>query len=216
VLQEGVFERVGATRSLHSDFRLVTATNRDLLAEVRAGRFREDLYYRLAAFSIGVPALWERPEDIPTLALCFLERIARNLGRRFDGIGEADMQRLVAWHWPGNVRELQHVIERAALLSDGPRLRIAPLGTGRAAPVGETSPVAAGAAEPTAGEPVGALETLEAVERRHVAAFSSTPPGGSPAPEALPRSSASSHRRSTSVSGASACEGTWGGFDCWD
>jgi transcriptional regulator with GAF, ATPase, and Fis domain/tetratricopeptide (TPR) repeat protein len=127
VLQEGTFERVGGTRLLRSDFRLVAATNRDLAAEVQAGRFREDLYYRLSTFPIRVPPLRERRDEIPTLALFFMERIARRQGTRFEGIGEADMARLSAWGWPGNVRELEHVIERAALLSEPPRLRIPPL-----------------------------------------------------------------------------------------
>jgi transcriptional regulator with GAF, ATPase, and Fis domain len=124
VLQEGVFERVGGARALRSDFRLVVATNRDLEAEVRAGRFREDLYYRLNVFPIRVPPLRERPEDIPTLALYFMARASRNTGRVFEGIAEADMLRLQAYAWPGNVRELEHLIERAALLSEPPRLRI--------------------------------------------------------------------------------------------
>ena len=127
VLQDGVFERVGGTRALRSDFRLVAATNRDLAAEVAAGRFRADLFYRLNVFPIHVPPLRRRKEDIPTLALFFMEQAARRLGRSFDGIGEADMARLVSYPWPGNVRELMHTIERAAVLSDGPRLRIPPL-----------------------------------------------------------------------------------------
>ncbi|MBI5491271.1 MAG: sigma-54-dependent Fis family transcriptional regulator [Deltaproteobacteria bacterium] len=134
VLQEGVFERVGGTRPQQSDFRLVAATNRDLEAEVRAGRFREDLFYRLNVFPIRVPPLRERPEDIPTLALYFMERVGRNAGRRFDGISEADMRRLQEHAWPGNVRELQHLIERAALLSEPPRLRIPPLSGAAKAP----------------------------------------------------------------------------------
>jgi formate hydrogenlyase transcriptional activator len=127
VLQEGTFERVGGTRPVRSDFRLVAATNRDLQAEVKAGRFREDLYFRLAAFPVHVPPLRERTEEIPTLALYFMEAAQRKLAVRFDGIGEADMARLVEYPWPGNVRELEHVIERAALLSEPPRLRIPPL-----------------------------------------------------------------------------------------
>ncbi|HET8542694.1 MAG TPA: sigma-54 dependent transcriptional regulator [Anaeromyxobacter sp.] len=127
VLQEGTFERVGGTKQLRSDFRLIAATNRDLKAEVKAGRFREDLYFRLAAFPLHVPPLRDRTEEIPTLALYFMEAAQRKLAVKFDGIGEADMARLVEYPWPGNVRELEHVIERAALLSEPPRLRIPPL-----------------------------------------------------------------------------------------
>ncbi len=127
VLQDGTFERVGGTRSLRSDFRLVAATHRDLAEEVQAGRFREDLYFRLAAFPVVVPPLRERREEIPTLALFFMEVMSKRLGRRFEGITEADIARLTAYRWPGNVRELEHVIERAALLSEPPTLRIPPL-----------------------------------------------------------------------------------------
>ncbi|HEY6004644.1 MAG TPA: sigma-54-dependent Fis family transcriptional regulator, partial [Anaeromyxobacter sp.] len=127
VLQEGAFERVGGARAIRSDFRLVAATNRDLESEVRAGRFREDLYFRLAAFPLLVPPLRERREEIPTLALFFMERAARARGVKFEGIGEADMRRMLEYAWPGNVRELEHVIERAVVLSEPPRLRIPPL-----------------------------------------------------------------------------------------
>ena len=124
VLQEGIFERVGGTRPLRSDFRLVTATNRDLAASVRQGHFREDLFFRLSAFPVVVPPLRERREEIPTLALYFMDRANRTLARGFEGISEADMARLMSYRWPGNVRELEHLIERAAILSEPPRLRI--------------------------------------------------------------------------------------------
>jgi transcriptional regulator with GAF, ATPase, and Fis domain len=150
VLQEGTFERVGGSRPLRSDFRLVAATHRDLATEVRAGRFREDLYFRLAAFPVHVPPLRERREEIPTLALYFMEAFQRRRGLRFEGITEADVERLGAYRWPGNVRELEHVIERAVLLSDPPRLRVPPLDPA-----------------PRAGEPAEELATLEEAERRH-------------------------------------------------
>ncbi len=158
VLQEGTFERVGGSRVLRSDFRLVAATNRDLQAEVRAGRFREDLWFRLAAFPIRVPPLRERREEIPTLALHFLERAARQLGVAFDGIAEVDMARLVAYPWPGNVRELEHFIERAAILSRPPRFAIPPLEAG-------------GEARRPASAPAAQAEewvTLEEADRRYV------------------------------------------------
>jgi transcriptional regulator with GAF, ATPase, and Fis domain len=160
VLQEGTFERVGGTRVIRSDFRLVAATNRDLAAEVRAGRFREDLYFRLAAFPVRVPPLRDRREEIPTLALYFLERASRKLGVRFEGIAEADVARLVAHSWPGNVRELEHVIERAVLLSDPPRLRLPALDGGGARPA---------AAAAAATETVDEWPSLEEVERRYIA-----------------------------------------------
>jgi formate hydrogenlyase transcriptional activator len=159
VLQEGTFERVGGTRAIRSDFRLVAATNRDLEAEVRAGRFREDLYFRLAAFPIRVPPLRERREEIPTLAYFFMERASRNRGVRFEGIGEADMRRMLEYAWPGNVRELEHVVDRAVLLSEPPRLHIPPLDAATRA----AQPAAAAADGPAP------LVTLAEAERRHVA-----------------------------------------------
>jgi transcriptional regulator with GAF, ATPase, and Fis domain/tetratricopeptide (TPR) repeat protein len=162
VLQEGAFERVGGTRSIRSDFRLVAATNRDLQAEVRAGRFREDLYFRLAAFPLRVPPLRERREEIPTLALFFMERASRARGVRFEGIGEADVQRMLDYGWPGNVRELEHVVERAIVLSEPPRLRIPPLDAA-------TRTVAPAAAAPP-GPAAPQLVSLAEAERRHIAA----------------------------------------------
>jgi formate hydrogenlyase transcriptional activator len=160
VLQEGTFERVGGNRTLRSDFRLVVATNRDLDAEVRAGRFRQDLYYRLNVFPIRVPPLRERVGDIPPMALYFMERSSRRLGRSFQGISEADMERLMAYPWPGNVRELMHFIERAAVLSDGPRLCIPPLMNAVEAPCSER----------TGGEAAETVEwvSLAEAERRYL------------------------------------------------
>ena len=115
VLQEGEFEPVGCARTRKVDARVVAATNRDLQGEVNAGRFRDDLYYRLNVFPLRAPALRERAEDIPLLVNVFLQRLAKRLGRSFDSPGEASLQRLRAHTWPGNVRELQNVVERAAI-----------------------------------------------------------------------------------------------------
>ena len=156
VIQEGTFERVGGSRPIRSDFRLVAATNRNLEAEVKAGRFREDLFFRLQVFPIRVPPLRERRDEVPTLALMFMERFSRNLGRQFEGISETDMERLIAYAWPGNVRELEHVIERAVLLSDGPGLKIPALQS-----------VSANQSEPEVAP--GEWVTLEETERRYVA-----------------------------------------------
>jgi PAS domain S-box-containing protein len=120
VLQDGEFQRVGAERVQKVDVRVIAATNRNLRAMVDAGEFRLDLYYRMSVFPLTVPPLRERTGDIPLLVSAFLTRLEGKLGRRFDGVSQRAMQRLVAYAWPGNIRELQNVIERAAILSPGP------------------------------------------------------------------------------------------------
>jgi transcriptional regulator with GAF, ATPase, and Fis domain len=121
VLQEGELERVGEERTRRVDVRLIAATNRDLRAEAEAGRFRQDLYFRLSVFPIELPPLRRRVEDIPPLAEHFLALAARKLGRPTPRLTLADLQRLQRYGWPGNVRELQHVIERAVILAQGVR-----------------------------------------------------------------------------------------------
>jgi transcriptional regulator with GAF, ATPase, and Fis domain len=124
VLQEGEFERLGGSTTRRVDVRLIAATNRDLEAEVQEGRFREDLFYRLSVFPIHLPALRERPEDIPALAEYFLQRAVLRLGRRICGIEPASMRRLQQYGWPGNIRQLQNVIEQSAVLCDGAALDV--------------------------------------------------------------------------------------------
>ena len=120
VLQEGEIRPIGATRTHHVDVRIVTATNRNLDNEVKAGRFREDLYYRLKVFPLRVPALRERREDIPLLAGTFLKRYASELGKAVGGFSQQAMELLVAYDWPGNVRELQNEVQRLVIqLDDG-------------------------------------------------------------------------------------------------
>ena len=119
VLQSHTFERVGGRKTIHSDFRLVAATNRNLVELVKNGEFRSDLYYRLNVFCILVPPLRERKEDIPVLAEFFLEKYAKNLGKSFKGISQKDMEKLTNYSWPGNVRELENVIERGSILNSG-------------------------------------------------------------------------------------------------
>ncbi|MBL4835683.1 MAG: sigma 54-interacting transcriptional regulator [Pseudomonas sp.] len=119
VLQEGQFERVGEERTRKVDVRIITATNRDLLTEVKAKRFREDLYFRLNVFPILSPALRERPEDIPLLASHFVKQICSRLGRPPARLRKADVARMQDYGWPGNIRELQNVIERALITSKG-------------------------------------------------------------------------------------------------
>ncbi|HQK19751.1 MAG TPA: sigma 54-interacting transcriptional regulator, partial [Polyangiaceae bacterium] len=153
VLQEGTFERVGGTKTLRSSFRLVAATNRDLAALVREAKFREVLYYRLNVFPVVVPPLRDRLEDIPKLAFHFLDQYARRAGKEYEGIGEADMDRLLEYAWPGNVRELEHVIERAVVLSDPPMLKIPTLATSR---------------EPSSSRTPKEFRRLEEVERQYI------------------------------------------------
>ena len=122
VLQEGELERVGEERTRRVNVRLMAATNRDLRTESEAGRFRQDLYYRLSVFPVEVPALRKRKEDIPLLAEHFLEASSRKVGRPKPPLTLASVQRLQQYDWPGNVRELQHVLERAVITSTGSRL----------------------------------------------------------------------------------------------
>ena len=124
VLQDGTFERVGGNRTLKADVRVIAATNRNLVQDVKAGRFREDLWYRLNVFPISVPPLRQRREDIPTLALAFVGRACRRLGKPGLEIPRSVMDALQARDWPGNVRELQNLMEQAVLVSDGPTLRL--------------------------------------------------------------------------------------------
>jgi DNA-binding NtrC family response regulator len=122
VLQEREFERLGGTRTIKVDVRLVAATNRDLRAALEEGTFREDLYYRLNVVPIDIPPLREHKEDIPDLVSLFLARQAHDSGSKITGVSPAAMKILVEHHWPGNVRELQNVMERAAALAAGPVL----------------------------------------------------------------------------------------------
>jgi DNA-binding NtrC family response regulator len=126
-LQEREFERVGGTKPIHVDVRIVAATNRDLEAAVRDGRFREDLYYRLNVIPIVLPPLRERKEDIAELACFFMKRFAAEAKKNFTEITREAEERLAAYHWPGNVRELANVVERAVVLGPGPRLGAADL-----------------------------------------------------------------------------------------
>jgi transcriptional regulator with GAF, ATPase, and Fis domain len=123
VLQEGQFERVGDERTRTVKVRLITATNRDLLAEAKAGRFRLDLYYRLSVFPIEVPPLRERLEDIEALADHFIRQASRRLGVPHPRLTKLLVQELQSYDWPGNVRELQNIIERGVILAKGGKLQ---------------------------------------------------------------------------------------------
>jgi two-component system nitrogen regulation response regulator NtrX len=124
VLQENEFERVGGSETLRADVRVLAATNRDLEAEIAAGRFREDLYYRLAVVQLHVPALRDRREDLPELISCFLAEACRRNGRRPLRLSPEAVALLAAQPFPGNVRELKNLVERLAILSDGPEVSV--------------------------------------------------------------------------------------------
>jgi transcriptional regulator with GAF, ATPase, and Fis domain len=124
VLQEREFERVGSSQAIKINVRVIAATNRDLHAAVKAGAFRRDLLYRLNVFPIEVPPLSARVTDVPLLVDRFVAKFSQKLGKRFDGVSHATMDRLMRYAWPGNIRELENVIERATILAKGPVLRI--------------------------------------------------------------------------------------------
>ena len=153
VLQEGEFERVGSSRTKHVDVRVIAATHHDLEAEVAAGRFRADLFYRLSVFPIHLPALRERREDIPSLVWFFINRHQRELGRRITKVPPDVMQALQEHLWPGNVRELENVVERAMIRSSGTALQLDEV-LGR--------PQRNGVGDPTPDE------SLDAVQRAHI------------------------------------------------
>ena len=143
VLQEREFERLGGTKTLKVDVRLIAATNRDLRAALEEGTFREDLYYRLNVVAIDIPPLREHKEDIPDLARFFLEKFARESGEPPKQITPAALQLLVDFHWPGNVRELENILQRALALSSGDVIDAADIHFDRAAPrpTADASPV---------------------------------------------------------------------------
>jgi len=156
VLQEREFERLGSTRTVKVNIRLVTATNRDLSQMIASREFREDLFYRLNVFPIPLPPLRERREDIPLLVRYFTQKYARRMNRPIDTIPTEAMEALANWNWPGNVRELENLIERAVILTRGSVLHV-PLAELRNG--GEAAPGPA---------MTGALTTLEEAEREHI------------------------------------------------
>jgi transcriptional regulator with GAF, ATPase, and Fis domain len=157
-VQDGTFERLGSSVTLKTDVRLIAATNRKLDDEVRAGRFRQDLLYRLNVFPITVPPLRQRPDDIPPLVGHLVQKHCRKLGVAEPPISKATMKALQAREWPGNIRELENVVERALISSRGTRFEIG------------DEPVLAAAAGPDDRDPSGRARTLAQLERDHVVA----------------------------------------------
>jgi formate hydrogenlyase transcriptional activator len=159
VLQEREFERLGSTRTLRTDARLIAATNRDLAALAEEQKFRQDLFYRLNVFPITVPPLRDRREDIPMLVRHFAQQFARRMKKNVETIPSETMEVLTRYEWPGNIRELQNLIERAVILSTGPTLDV---------PVDALNPRRSAAVAGAKGE--RAAETLEDADRRHIIA----------------------------------------------
>jgi formate hydrogenlyase transcriptional activator len=155
VLQEREFERLGNSRTLNTDTRLIAATNRDLEKMVEEKAFRADLFYRLNVFPIRIPALRERAEDIPLLVRHFAQQYAGRMNKQIDSIAPETMKALCAYHWPGNIRELQNVIERAVVMTKDSELRV-PLTELKKRPVPNAHSSCAG--------------TLEEAERAHILA----------------------------------------------
>jgi len=124
VLQDGEFERLGSSRTIKVDVRIIVATNRNLEEEVRRGRFREDLWYRLNIFPITMPPLRDRLDDIPLLVDFYVKKISKRMGKSIQVIPTKVMNALQNYHWPGNVRELENVLERAVINSSGSKLRL--------------------------------------------------------------------------------------------
>jgi transcriptional regulator with GAF, ATPase, and Fis domain len=140
ILQEKEFQRVGGTKTLHSDFRLITATNKDLNQEVTKGRFRPDLFYRLNVLPIIVQPLRERKEDIPPLVSHFLKLFCAQYNKHYAGISESEMEKIMAYSWPGNIRELANMVERAVILG-GSKIRFPELGTSKIAEMPDDKPL---------------------------------------------------------------------------
>ena len=151
VIQSKEFERIGGAKTVRSDFRLITATNRNLEKEIKDGNFRSDLYYRLNVFPISAPPLRDRMEDTPLLALYFLKIYSDKMGKTFEGISNEEMRKLVDYDWPGNVRELENIIERSTILSTAPEFTVPMLGAAMAD-----------------SKPRGMMLPLKEVERQHI------------------------------------------------
>ena len=149
VLEEGRFERLGSTKSIKVDVRILAATNRDLEPEVQAGKFRKDLYYRLNVFPITIPPLRERPDDIPPLVWAFIRQFETRMGKHMKSVPKRSLEALQRYSWPGNARELRNVIEHAMIVSPGATLEVRP-------------------PAPVAADRSNEARNLQEVERRHI------------------------------------------------
>jgi formate hydrogenlyase transcriptional activator len=150
VLQDQEFERLGSTRTIRVNVRLVAATNQDLAKSIAEGQFRSDLFYRLHVFPIRMPPLRDRRPDIPALVRYFVQKLARRMGKQIDTIPRETMNKMMDWNWPGNIRELENLVERSVILTTGSILHV---------PLAELRP------QPENIETDG---TLEAIDREHI------------------------------------------------
>jgi formate hydrogenlyase transcriptional activator len=152
VLQDQEFERLGSNRTQKVNLRLLAATNRDLAESIEENRFRRDLFYRLSVFPVRLPALRERPDDIPLLVRHFVRKFAQRMERYIETVPKEAMEALKEWRWPGNVRELENLMERAVILSEGSALMV---------PLSELHPADEFPSDPSD-------RTLESAERSHI------------------------------------------------
>src|SRR5918995_174688 len=164
VLQEHEFERLGGTRTIKVDVRLIAATNRDLSAMVATGHFREDLYYRLNVVTIEMPPLRERKEDIPALANFFIRRFSGELKKKIQGPEPEALKLLMRYHWPGNIRELENAIERAMLLAEGTHIKVEDLRLGDSGSPGSPRENASIVKIPPTGVALEEVERLTLIE----------------------------------------------------
>jgi formate hydrogenlyase transcriptional activator len=162
VLQDQEFERLGGTRTIRVDVRIVAATNRDVSKAVADHEFRSDLYYRLHVFPVRLPTLRQRPEDIPILVHYFVQKFAGRMNKKIENIPSETMRALEQWHWPGNIRELENFMERSVILTDGPSLRV-PVGELRETLEHTPSDVRSGMRGSS-----GQQRTLEELEREYI------------------------------------------------
>jgi Nif-specific regulatory protein len=164
VLQEHEFERLGGTRTIKVDVRLIAATNRDLTTMVESGAFREDLYYRLNVVTIEMPPLRERKEDIAPLAGFFIRRFSGELKKKVDGLEAEALKLLTRYHWPGNIRELENAVERAMLLAEGSQIAVEDLRLGDTGTFSSPREAASILKIPPTGIPLEDIERLAVVE----------------------------------------------------
>jgi two-component system, NtrC family, response regulator AtoC len=164
VLQEHEFERLGGTRTIKVDVRLIAATNRDLTSMVESASFREDLYYRLNVVTIEMPPLRERKEDVAALANFFIRRFSGELKKKIDGLESEALKLLMRYHWPGNIRELENAVERAMLLAEGPQIAVEDLRLGDTGSFSSPREAASIIKIPPTGIPLEDIERLAVVE----------------------------------------------------